>query len=351
MAPAARVLAMNRTAPTTLPAKFYGDARLHDRERARIFARSWLLIAHESQLASPGDYVAEVAAGYPLIVLRGQDGVVRAFHNVCRHRAGPLADDGPGKCEGAALVCRYHGWRYALDGRLMSARDFGAAESFDPRDYALKQIACGSWRGFVFVNMGTDAAPLADVIAPVAARTKHLPLENFRFARATSHTIACNWKTYVENYLEGYHIPLVHPFLNSAVDATHYEVEVAAPAVFHRAPPRDGSPIGGLWAWLWPILGVNVYADGILMERMWPVSATQCRLDYIYLFPDGIERAEMERAVAASEITTAEDKSICEAVQRNLDAGIYETGRLSPRHEQGVAWFQQEWRRTMDMEE
>jgi choline monooxygenase len=336
-------------APTTLPASLYTALSPYARERTEIFARSWLLLAHESQLAAAGEYFATVAAGFPLIAVRGQDGTVRAFHNVCRHRAGPLADDGAGKCEGA-LVCRYHGWRYALDGRLMSARDFGPAEGFDPRDYALKSVRCETWRGFVFVNMDADAEPLARFLAPVDARTRHLPLETFRFAKATTHDIACNWKTYVENYLEGYHIPLVHPFLNSAVDASRYEVEVSPPAVFHRAPPRDGSPVGGLWAWLWPCLGVNLYADGILMERMWPLSATHCRLDYIYLFPDGMERAVMERSIAASEITTAEDKSICEAVQRNLDAGIYDTGRLSPRHEQGVAWFQSAWRRAMGAE-
>ena len=113
----------------------------------------------------------------------------------------------------------------------------------------------------------------------------------------------------------------MHPFLNSAVDASKYEVDVSAPVIFHQAPPRDGSPVGGLWAWSWPCLGVNVYADGILMER----------------------------SVAASEITTEEDRKICEAVQRNLDAGIYESGRLSPKHEQGVAWFQNQLRRTLQI--
>jgi choline monooxygenase len=292
--------------------------------------------------------VATSAAGFPIIVVRDKDGTIRAFHNVCRHRAGPLADDGQGKCEGQ-LVCRYHGWRYALDGRLASARDFGPAEGFDPREYSLRGVKCQSWRGFIFINMDEKAGALEDTIAPLIAKTTHLPLEKFRFERQTTHDINCNWKTYVENYLEGYHIPLVHPFLNSAVDASKYEVDVSAPVIFHQAPPRDGSPVGGLWAWSWPCLGVNVYADGILMERMWPIGHGVTRLDYLYFFPDGIERAVMERNISASEITTEEDRKICEQVQRNLDAGIYETGRLSPKHEQGVAWFQKEWRNTLSL--
>lgn len=330
-----------------MAARFYREPAVYEQERQRIFARSWLLFGHGSQLAEPGSYVAASVAGFPLIAVRGADNQIRAFHNVCRHRAGPLADDGAGKCEGA-LVCRYHGWRYALDGRLQAARDFGPADGFDPRDYGLLQIACESWRGFVFVNMDAKAEPLSRTLAPLIARTAGLPFENFRLARHSHHDIACNWKTYVENYLEGYHIPLVHPFLNSAVDATKYEVSVTAPVIFHQAPPRDGSPIAGLWAWAWPCLGVNVYADGILMERMWPLDCGHTRLDYLHFFTDGIARNEMERSIAASEDTTREDKLITEAVQRNLDAGIYEKGRLSPKHEEGVAWFQREIARVLE---
>src|ERR1700761_3430984 len=334
------------TTQETLPARLYGDPAIYETERRNIFGRSWLMIAHESQLAAPGEYVAAAAAGYPIIVVRGREGEIRAFHNVCRHRAGPIADDGHGKCEGQ-LVCRYHGWRYALDGRLASARDFGPAEGFDPREFSLIGVRCESWRGFLFINMDEKAEPLATFIAPLIEKTAHLPLETFRFERQTTHDIKCNWKTYVENYLEGYHIPLVHPFLNSAVDASKYEVDLTAPIVFHSAPPRDGSPVGGLWAWMWPCLGLNMYADGVLMERMWPLSATHTRLDYLYFFADGIERAVQERSVAASEITTDEDKKICEAVQRNLNAGIYATGRLSPKHEMGVGWFQSEVKKAL----
>jgi len=333
-------------APETLPARLYSDREIYEAERRSIFGKTWLLIAHQSQLATQGEYVATVAAGYPIVVVRGENGAIRAFHNVCRHRAGPLADDGHGKCEGQ-LVCRYHGWRYALDGRLASARDFGPASGFDPRDYGLLPLQCDSWRGFVFVNMDANAEPLTRALGPLIEKTAGMDIGTLHLARQTTHDIACNWKTYVENYLEGYHIPLVHPFLNAAVDATRYEVDLEPPIVFHRAPPRVESPIGGLWAWAWPCLGVNVYADGILMERMWPLSAGHTRLDYLYFFPDGLERAKMERMIAASEITTAEDKAICETVQRNLDAGIYSTGRLSPKHEIGVGWFQREVKKAL----
>ena len=153
-----------------------------------MFARTWQLVAHESQLERPGDYVAGTFAGYPVVAVRGEDGKVRAFHNVCRHRAGPLVEDGEGHCAGT-FVCHYHGWRYAFDGRLASARDFGPAEGFDPRGYALFPLKCEIWRGFVFVNMDRNAAPLSESIAPLEMRMRHLSPERFRNARISTHEI------------------------------------------------------------------------------------------------------------------------------------------------------------------
>ncbi|HEX3810561.1 MAG TPA: SRPBCC family protein [Rhizomicrobium sp.] len=337
---------MQIPAATTLSASLYRDPAVFETERRHVFAKNWLLFAHESQMETPGAYVAQAIAGYPLIAVRGEDGQIRAFHNVCRHRAGPLADDGTGKCE-KQLVCRYHGWRYALDGRLANARDFGPAAGFDPRDYALWPVACQIWRGFIFVNLDKDAAPLAEFLKPLDEKARGIDLESFRFARHSMHEIACNWKTYVENYLEGYHIPLIHPGLNGAVDSAHYSVEVEPPAIFHRAPPRDGAPVAGLWAWLWPCLGINVYTGGLMMERMWPLGHDRTRLDYLYFFPKDASQAQIDKAMESSEATTAEDVYITQAVQRNLNAGIYDVGRLSPKHEGGVSWFQREVARSL----
>lgn len=322
----------------TLPATHYRDPSGYERERRRIFARSWQLIGHEAQLAGPGQWLAVTIAGYPVIAVRGEDRI-RAFHNVCRHRAGPLAPDGEGRCD-RNLVCRYHGWRYTLDGRLASARDFGPAQGFDPREFGLFPLACETWRGFVFANMDTSAPALSATIGPLAERTKHIPLESFRAGRRVSHQILCNWKTYVENYLEGYHIPIVHQALEAAIDSSRYEIELGGEIVFHHAPARSGTPVSGLWAWMWPSLGINVYTNGMSMERMWPVDHTRTQLDYLYFFPENLPDAEKDAAIAASEVTTAEDIAITEAVQRNLDAGVYDRGRLSPRHEPAVALFQ-----------
>jgi choline monooxygenase len=330
----------------TLPALLYRDASHYERERRRVFAHSWQFMGHETQLAEPGQWLALTIAGYPVVAVRGEDRI-RAFHNVCRHRAGPLAPDGQGRCE-RNLVCRYHGWRYALDGRLASARDFGPAEGFDPREYGLVRLACESWRGFVFVNIDTSAPSLASSLAPLTERARHMPLETFRPMQHTTHELRCNWKTYVENYLEGYHVPVVHPALNAAIDSSRYEIELHDGVVFHHAPAREGAPVAGLWGWVWPCLGINVYPHGLMMERIWPMDHAHTRLDYLYFFPEHLPEAEKEGAMASSEVTTGEDIAITEAVQRNLDAGIYDHGRLSPKHEGAVALFQKTVARVME---
>jgi choline monooxygenase len=314
------------------------DAEQWRRERERIFARSWQYLAHESQLARPRQYVAETLAGYPVLALRDDQGELQAFHNVCRHRAGPLTDDGAGTCPGQ-LVCKYHGWVYTLDGRLRAARDFGPSADFDPRQYGLLPLRIEVWRGLVFVCLDPDAAPLSEWVAPLERRLAGRDWSALRLVTVRHHEMACNWKTYVENYLEGYHVPLVHAALDAEIDSSRYQVTMDERVAIHEAPLRAPNPVyDGLWAWMWPTLGVNVYGVGLMIERMNPLGPARVRLDYIYLMPPGVEVSD--ETMAISDVVTAEDVGIVEAVQRNLDAGVYDTGRLSPRHEGAVAAFQ-----------
>lgn len=320
----------------TLSSQLYRDPAAFDRERRGVFGPAWQFLGHESELPSPGDYLAGDIAGWPVVAVRGEDAALRGFHNVCRHRAGPLVEEGAGAC-GRELTCRYHGWRYALDGRLRSAVDFGALEGFDPRDWGLHPVALETWRGFIFVNVDQTAGPLADLVAPL---DRMFDEKGIRLGAATlrrSHDLACNWKTYVENYLEGYHIPVVHPQLASELHMDDYWVKMDGAVAVHEAPTKSGVN-DGLWAWLWPNLAFNVYRYGLMVEHMRPIGHDRTRLDYLYFYDP--RTADMEAVLSASNTITAEDVAICEAVQRNLNAGAYEVGVLSPRHEDGVAWFQ-----------
>ena len=306
-------------------------------DRLRILRRTWQFIGDAASLAQPGDYLADVIGGAPVVVVRNAQGELAGFHNVCRHRAGPLVPDGAGRC-GEAFTCRYHGWRYALDGRLRAATDFGAAADFDPRDYGLFPVRVETWRGLIFVNLDLDAAPLAQHAAPLdSAWGAQLPTHPLTERRV--HRIGCNWKTYVENYLEGYHLPMVHPEFDHDIVVADYRVEIEGSVVFHSAPARDASVNAGLWAWLWPNIAINTYRHGFMVERMTPIGPAETQLDYFYYF-DPARTTELAHMFVVSDRVTAQDKQICEAVRRNLDAGIYRGGVLSPKHEAAVAWFQ-----------
>jgi choline monooxygenase len=303
-----------------------------------VFGKAWLFLGHEAEAAAPGDWIAGDIAGHRLLAVRGKDGDLRAFHNVCRHRAGPLVSGTRGHCDGE-LVCDYHGWRYALDGRLRAATGFGAAEGFDPRDHGLFALRLEIWRGLVFVVLDADAAPLAAFVAPLerllAERGLDISLPQLR----RSHDLACDWKVYAENYLEGYHIDAVHPLLSEELGPrSDYRISIDGDLVVQQAVGINDGPQGGVWGWLWPNLGINVYRDSAMIERMTPVGPGRVRLDYLFLGDGGPET--LTEILAASDRLTAEDAAICEAVQANLSAGQYDQGVLSAEHEHAVGWFQ-----------
>jgi choline monooxygenase len=318
----------------TADSVLYRDPAVYVRERIAVFARSWLYLGLAADLAVAGDFIAETLAGYPVVAVRDEAGGLRAFHNVCRHRAGPLVGEAAGRCEGE-FVCRYHGWRYALDGRLKSATGFGGAEGFDPREFGLFAMRVEVWRDLVFINLDTEAAPLMQTLAPLEAL-----MGERRFPSAVlrrSHDLACDWKVYVENYLEGYHVGMVHPGLAAELDTGAYAVRMDGAVAIHEAPSASGAT-EGVWAWVWPNLALNLYRGVLIIEHMRPTGPGRMRIDYTYLHDEG--DPQLAAAVATSERNTAEDKWICERVQENLDAGIYSAGALSPRHENAVAWFQ-----------
>ena len=322
---------------SALPASWYGDAGVHDRERRAIWGQEWLVFAPAARLAAPGRYVAEVIAGWPVFVIVAPDGSLRGFHNVCAHRAGPIVPDGHGSS--GNLVCGYHGWAYEWDGSLRSARDFG--DESPPPGLGLPPVRVERWRNLVWVCVDPNARPLAEALGGFAGQCAEFPMEEFQFTHEQTRVLACNWKTYADNYLEGYHIPIVHPELTREIDLKKYSVEVFSEDGYclHSAPPRDGAANAGRWLFRYPNLALNVYADGMNVERILPDGPHRTRVVYEYFFRDPDDPAN-EEAVKISGVTLDQDQAICEAVQRNLDAGVYESGPLSVKHEGALGWFQ-----------
>jgi choline monooxygenase len=321
--------------PQTAAVQLYLDPAVFARERQLIFARTWQFIGLEADILRVGDYLSETVAGFPVVVIRDDYGALRGYHNVCRHRAGPLVTDGKGRCD-RQFVCRYHDWRYGFDGKLKEATGFGPADGFNVLNLPLFPIRVETWLGFVFVNLDAQAAPLIDTLRPLDER---LGRQAYRSARLYDHhPMACNWKLYVENYLDGYHREGVHKGLAAEAGTKRHEVRMHGSVALYEVPNRS-SGTAGLWAWVWPNLGLNIYQGVLLLEHIRPQGPDRVTIEHIFLHEP--EDPGVDAAIHDSERITDEDAWICERVQKNLSAGIFSQGVLSPAHEGAVAWFQQ----------
>ncbi len=322
----------------TLPAAAYTDPEWYGRERHAVFASTWQLAGFRTHLQRPGDYLTHTFTGFRVLVVLNADGDLRAFHNVCRHRAGPLATEPTGHCQ--AIVCGYHGWSYDLDGGLTRTRDFGDASQFDPGGFGLFPVAVAEWRGFVFVRIAPDGPGLIDALGGFTDRCANQPIESLTYSRRLTHTIDANWKTYTDNYGEGYHIPFVHPGLHAQIKTSEYRVEVGDGFTEHRVPTRDGAIAAGVWLWRFPNLALNIYPEGMNVERWLPDGPGSTTVIYDCFVADPAATEANEEIVRLGIAVLEEDRAICELVQANLESGVYEQGRLSPRHENGVHAFQ-----------
>jgi choline monooxygenase len=337
----------------TLPAWTYRSPAFHRAEREAIFRSGWLLAGHVCQLERPGDYVTLTVAGEPILTIRGGDGRLRAFSNVCRHRAARVAD-GAGNC-GKALRCPYHGWTYGLDGRLLGVPERSGFPGFDKDANALWPLRCDEAAGFVFVNLAPDPEPLADYLGGLPEfLAPYRPERLVPFASGSS-VLPFNWKVVVDNYLEGYHIPLVHPTLHKELDDAKYQVEPKRYYSIQHAPLRgagaadesrlykpDAANEAAQYYWLFPNMMLNVYFGQLQTNVVLPDGHDRTTVVFEWFALDqSVDPAgdEWARRVAFSDTVQEEDRQICEAVQRNLRSRVYDRGRYAPRQEQGVHHF------------
>ncbi|MGO4380749.1 aromatic ring-hydroxylating oxygenase subunit alpha [Pseudoduganella sp. RAF53_2] len=326
-----------------LHASFYREPRWLDVEQRGVFGESWQLAAHQGDLGEPGDHVACEIAGKPVLIVRQPDKTLKAFYNVCRHRAGPLA-----VCNGKgarALHCKYHGWTYELDGRLRAATEMQDAKDFDISGIHLPQIRVREWQGLVFVTLSDDTPAFDDVFKDISARIAPIDLSAMQFAKRDTYRIACNWKIYVDNFLEGYHLPFVHPGLSKVLDYRVYDTELHDWYSLQHSPLRNNDGIYGdgdaFYYFVYPNIMLNITPGRLQTNRVLPDGRDHCIVEFDYYYtqePDVLQRVQAEQEF--SHAIQEEDIFICEHVQKGLSSGSYEAGRLNPRRESGVWHFQ-----------
>ena len=335
----------------TLPSRLYTEAAVEPKEQERIFGRTWQIAGRREQVARPGDYFTTSVCGEPLLLTRGVDGELRGFYNVCRHRAGPPAE---GCGSRKVFRCGYHGWTYGLDGRLLNAPEFEGLKDFDHQDFSLAPVRAEEWGAWVFVNLDKDAPALLESLAELPLQAQRFGLEKLKLFERREYHMACNWKTYIDNYLEGYHLPSVHPSLNRELDYGQYVTETFARHSRQASPIRgpeneatatrryktaEGDDVAEYF-WVYPNWMLNCYPDNVSLNIVLPTAPEKCVAIFEWYFPEEVLATEAPaRTVKFSDEIQLEDGAICETVQKNLRSRSYERGRFSVKQEKGVHHF------------
>jgi choline monooxygenase len=330
----------------TIPSSWYTDPEIYDLEKECVFAKTWQGVGHLGQVQRPGDFFLANIVGNPIIVVRGKDEQLRAFYNVCRHRGGPLAMK---EGNGAVLQCQYHGWTYSLDGSLRGVPHFDRVELFDRKDFGLMSVDVDSWEGLVFVRLTTTEVPLSTYFEGIVERIAPIRLQSKTFSRRVEYRLNCNWKVYMDNYLEGYHVPYVHPELCKLYDYRNYVTEG------HRYYSLQHSPLSGeeniytkgegeaYYYCVFPNFMLNILPGRLQTNLVLPLAHNQTLVVFQYYYDDvnsPSAQKMIEDDVEYSERVQQEDIEICEQVQKGLESRAYDRGRFSVKFEEGVYRFQ-----------
>jgi phenylpropionate dioxygenase-like ring-hydroxylating dioxygenase large terminal subunit len=337
----------------TLPFDWYSDPAVLRLERERIFRRAWQYAGRADQAAEPGAFFTCGLGGVPIVVVRDEEGALRAFLNVCRHR-GSLVCEGEGRR--ATLQCPYHAWTYGLDGSLRAAPRSELVAGFERERLGLVAVPVEAWGPFVFVNPDPDAAPLAETLGdlPALVDASGVDLGALKFLkRAGGPEYAANWKVCSENFLECYHCQIAHPGFSRVVDVSvdAYELEESRLFSTQYGPVRetwkgDFDPRGpverGQFHFLWPNLTINIMPGqpNLSVGPIVPTGAETTARFLDYFVGPGVEQGWVDDMLEFDGQVGAEDRVLVERVQKGLRGGGIEHGRLMGDSERLIAHFQ-----------
>jgi len=337
---------------STIPASWYTDKRIFALEQETVFSRSWHFAARIDQLTKAGDYVTTEIAGEPVLIVRGSDDQIRGFFNACRHHAAAVMTEPAGNAP--QMRCPYHGWTYSLEGELKGTPDFNDVCNFDRAENGLAPIETAIWEQWVFARIETassDAMKLEQFLGDLSNRFRPLEISNLYWFERRAYTLNCNWKVFVDNYLDGgYHVPHLHKGLDSVLDYSQYTIENGERFCLQSSPMTSGvnedlneSRKGerALYYWLYPNFMINLYEGMMDTNLVRPITIDRTQVIFDFYFTDVSDAArEHNRAsVDIGDRIQREDLDICESVQRGLGSRAYTAGRLSVRREAGEHLF------------
>jgi len=344
---------------STIPATWYTDERVFHLEKETVFGQSWQFAARLDQLRESGNYVTTEIAGEPIVIVRGNDGEVRGFFNVCRHHAAAVMTETAGRAN--QMRCPYHGWTYSLEGELKGTPDFTGVCDFDRLANGMVPVEIGTWQNWFFVKIDRGRYPqlngaqsdLNDFLGnDLIAQFRELDISKLSWFEQRRYILNCNWKVFVDNYLDGgYHVPHLHKGLDSVLDYSNYTIENGEHFCLQSSPmasTRKNDEVSAvrtgkraLYYWLYPNFMINCYEGMMDTNLVRPLAVDRTEVVFDFYFAD-ISETMRERNLASinvGEMIQQEDVDICESVQRGLQSRAYEAGRLSVRREAGEHLF------------
>jgi Rieske 2Fe-2S family protein len=350
---------------------FYVDSGRFAQERDKIFARSWLMIGRADELTKAGAYRGVTIGGQPAVLVRGHDGRLRAFHNVCRHRGATIVEDGDGCFDKPSMVCPYHAWSYDLQGQLIGAPNMAGVENFAREQYGLKPIRVESTHGFLFARLDGSDEPLARWLAPLERHLSASAAERLLCARRIEYEVRANWKLLFENYSECYHCPTVHPALNRLTPYKGASNEVQEGPILGgpmnladgiESMSTSGQRVGGwlpglddqsrravFYFTVFPSCFLSFHPDYLLVHRIEPQAVDATRVICEFLFdPRAVADPTFDPADAVEfwDLTNRQDWDVCQRVQQGARSTAFGPGPLS-NLESVVAAFDRHYRSVM----
>jgi Rieske 2Fe-2S family protein len=341
----------------TLPARFYVDPQLFEREMERIHYRSWLFAGRTDEVPAPGSFVVRRFGRADVLVVRGEDDRVRAFHNSCRHRGTLLCAEDAGRLQGS-IQCKYHAWTYGLDGALRAAPHMEQVKDFSEKDYPLVPVAVAEWDGNYFINLADDPSPFAEHLAGLDARFKPYRMQDLRRGARRVYRVDANWKLVVQNYSECLHCPIAHPQLGKLSHYMSGDNEAPQPSYLGgRMELKDGISSMTMdgktnracftelsetdrrsvhYYALLPNLLLNLHPDYVMTYALWPlaVDKTEIVCDWHFL-PSEMEKPDFDPSGAVEfwDVTNRQDWQLSDLAQKGIGSLGYRQGPFSYRED------------------
>ncbi|HEX6507539.1 MAG TPA: aromatic ring-hydroxylating dioxygenase subunit alpha [Chloroflexota bacterium] len=339
----------------TLPSTWYTDDAFFAREQQHIFRHCWQYAGLKEQVRHAGNFFTCVAGDVPIVIVRDEEGRLRAFANVCRHRGSTLVLEPCGTRR--SIQCHYHAWTYGLNGALRAAPGSKLEPDFDKEQFSLVPVQVDTWGPFVFVNPDVHAKPLASTLGelPRLVAETGIDLDAIRCRKRDTYDIAANWKVVVDNYLECYHCPVAHPAFSDLIDLDQYVVTEYDLFSIQTGPVKQSARGGrgtlyaigegveaGFYAYLWPNFMLNIYPGpgNVSLNLIMPAGTHATRAIYEYCFVDAIGDDEVRDFTQFVDQVQREDIVLCESVQRGLRSGFLDQGKLMLSRERALQHFQ-----------